>query len=120
MIKGDAPSSHLIVSNEGRVNPLMGGVVSLSTGEPDYYGGALMPEHDQASQNHAPIVLEVSPTTWQVRVGLNGQPGSLLLGYIQRVGDVFEATDLARPLDIATATTIDQAAASITGGVAVS
>ncbi|HSP52561.1 MAG TPA: hypothetical protein VLO00_06675 [Cryobacterium sp.] len=76
-----------------------------------------MPEHDQASQDDSAFILEVSPATWQVRVhGTKGQPGTVLLGYIQRVGDVFEATNLARPLRMVAAKTLDQAAASITGG----
>lgn len=81
-----------------------------------------MPELDQASRHHSRIsVTEVSSATWQVRVqSLNGERGTMLLGYIQRVGDVFEATDLARPMDRVPAATIDQAAASITGGMELS
>lgn len=81
-----------------------------------------MPDHDHASRNHSRIsIREVSPATWQVRVsGVSGERGSMLLGYIQRVGDVFEATSLARPRDSIATSTMDQAATSITDRTALS
>ena len=77
-----------------------------------------MPEHDQALLHRLDIhVVEVSSATWQVRQrGMAGASGSVLLGYIQRVGDVFEATDLARPLARLAASTFAGAAESIASG----
>ncbi|TFD05841.1 hypothetical protein E3T28_00385 [Cryobacterium sinapicolor] len=61
----------------------------------------------------------VSAATWQVRgprVGVDSV--SVLLGYIQRVGDTFEATNLLRPLESRVASTLAQAAESITAAAA--
>ena len=56
----------------------------------------------------------VSAATWQVRrprVGVVS--GSTLLGYLQRVGDTFEATNLLRPLESRVASTLAEAAENI-------
>ena len=61
----------------------------------------------------------VSAATCQVgrpRVGAGS--GSVLLGYIQRVGDTFEATNLLRPLESRVASTLAQGAESIAAGAA--
>ena len=61
----------------------------MFTGRPDYDGDARMTEHDQAALNRSPIVLEVFSSTWQKRVRpMDGQPGTVLLGYIRRTDDV--------------------------------
>ena len=61
----------------------------------------------------------VSASTLQVRgprIGVDSV--SVLLGYIQRVGDTFEATNLLRPLESRVASTLAQAAESIAAGAA--
>ena len=73
-----------------------------------------------ASLQHISVgTFAVSAATWQVRgprIGVDS--GSVLLGYIQRVGDTFEATNLLRPLESRVASTLAQAAESNAAGAA--
>jgi hypothetical protein len=77
-----------------------------------------MPEHVLASLPHSGVgILAVSGGTWQVRGPRAGDDSaSVVLGYIQRVGDTFEATKLLRPLEFYAASTLAQAAESIAAG----
>ena len=61
----------------------------------------------------------VSAATWQVRGSrVRVDSGSVLLGYLQHVGDTFEATNLLRPLESRVASTLAQATESIAVGAA--
>ena len=76
-----------------------------------------MPEHVLASRQHDSVSLvAVSATTWQVRGQRDGdEPASDILGYIQHVGDTFEATSLIRPLECRAMSTLARAVESIAG-----
>lgn len=62
-------------------------------------------------------IAELSTTAWQVR-GRGGTGGevTVLLGFIQHFGDVFEAMDVTRPLERTYVPSMAGAVASITGG----
>jgi hypothetical protein len=79
-----------------------------------------MTGRDLASPDQSPVgVFAVSGVTWQVRGPRAGDGmASVLLGYIQLVGDNFEATNLVRPSESRTTSTLAQAAESITTGAA--
>ena len=83
-------------------------------------GNALKLSTVLASLQHISVgTFAVSAATWQVRGPRVGADSvSVLLGYIQRVGDTFEATNLFRPLESRVASTLAQAAESIAAGAA--
>ena len=77
-----------------------------------------MNKHDRSSSLLGRVsVAEVSPTVWRVR-GRGGMVSEapVLLGFIQRFGNVFEAMDTTRPLERIYVSSIGSAVASITGG----
>lgn len=91
----------------------------MCTGVPHLTGEAFMPKHAEASTHRAGIgLIEVSPTTWQVRgpgMGVGSTP--VLLGFIQYFGDIYEVMDLRRPMERTYLSSLDQAVASVTEGM---
>ena len=88
--------------------------------QPATRGSGLKLATDPAPLQHISVgTFAVSAATWQVRGPRVGAGSvSVLLGYIQRVGDTFEATNLLRPLESRVASTLAQAAESIAAGAA--
>jgi hypothetical protein len=79
-----------------------------------------MSKHVQASihRGHSGVAGD-SPITWQERgPGIALGSASVLLGFIQCVGDSFEASDLTRPMERTHLSSLSRSASTLKGGAA--
>ena len=77
-----------------------------------------MVDSDPSSRSRAGVsVIELSPTAWRVQGRRRTDDEvPVLIGFVQKFGDVFEVMDVTRPLERAYVATMASAVASITGG----